>query len=177
MRIINIFIGSSFILMRERRRICDIVRQLNDQWLSSGIRIKLYIWEDFVIGFSGKNKQQEYIDEMVLPSDICIFVFSHQVGIYTKMELVAKLKQDKKAVFCFRMLHKGDFSQDVKNDLDALVCTFLDVTNGIELGNQVKDLITEYINSINTLTEKTKIRMCCIFTQQFPMTYQRFNLI
>lgn len=156
MRIINIFIGSSFILMRERRRICDIVRQLNDQWLSFGIRIKLYIWEDFVIGFSGKNKQQEYIDEMVLPSDICIFVFSHQVGIYTKMELVAKLKQDKKAVFCFRMPHKGEFIQNVKNDLDALVCTFSDVTNGVELGNEVEDIITKYINSINTLVEKNK---------------------
>lgn len=168
MRIINIFIGSSFRLMRERRRICDIVRQLNDQWLSSGIRIKLYIWEDFVIGFSGKNKQQEYIDEMVLPSDICIFVFSRQVGIYTKMELVAKLKQDKKAVFCFRMPHKGKFAQNVKNDLDALVCTFSDVTNGVELGNQVKDIITEYINSINTSTEKSNDTNALYFYTTIP---------
>lgn len=168
MKIINIFIGSSFRLMRERRRICDIVRQLNDQWLSSGIRIKLYIWEDFVIGFSGKNKQQEYIDEMVLPSDISIFVFSHQVGIYTKMELVAKLKQDKKAVFCFRMPHKGKFAQNVKNDLDALVCTFSDVTNGVELGNQIKDIITEYINSINTSTEKSNDTNALYFYTTIP---------
>lgn len=168
MRIINIFIGSSFRLMRERRIICDIVRQLNDKWLAFSVRIKLHIWEDFIIGFNGKNKQLEYIDEMVLPSDICIFVFSHQVGIYTKMELVAKLKQDKKAVFCFRMPYEGKFAQNVKDDLDTLVCAFSDVTDDIELGNLVKDIITEYINSINISTEKSNDTNALYFYTTIP---------
>ena len=87
MQVVNIFLGSSFRLMSMRRLIGDSVRKINDQWIKNGVQIKLHIWEDFIIGYSGKHKQQEYIDDMVLPSDICIFMFSHGVGMFTQMEL------------------------------------------------------------------------------------------
>lgn len=146
MNYINIFIGSSFFLMKERRAICDIIRQLNDVYISLGVRIKLHIWEDFVIGFSGKNKQQEYIDEMVIPSEICIFIFSHRVGIYTKMELVAKLKHNKDAVYCYRLPYQGKYRDNVRQDLEALFCSYTDVATTDELCNDIKRIISEKLN-------------------------------
>ena len=77
-------------MMRTRKRIGDTVRVLNDKYINQDLHIKLNIWEDYTIGYSGKHKQQEYIDEMVLPSEICIFLFSHRVGKFTEMELEAK---------------------------------------------------------------------------------------
>ena len=125
-----------------RRLIGDSVRKINDQWIKNGVQIKLHIWEDFIIGYSGKHKQQEYIDDMVLPSDICIFMFSHGVGMFTQMELEAKLKQNKDAVFCFRMPHKGKLQQSVIDSLN-------------EIGVQAKDIIDEYIicQEINGIIE------------------------
>ena len=115
MQVVNIFLGSSFRLMSMRRLIGDSIRKINDHWIKNGVQIKLHIWEDFIIGYSGKHKQQEYIDDMVLPSDICIFMFSHRVGIFTQMELEAKLKQNKDRVrmqsnHCVRLrLHRQHF--------------------------------------------------------------------
>ena len=103
MQTLNIFLGSSFKMMRTRKRIGDTVRVLNDKYINQDLHIKLNIWEDYTIGYSGKHKQQEYIDEMVLPSEICIFLFSHRVGKFTEMELEAKLQQNALAVSCFRM--------------------------------------------------------------------------
>lgn len=142
MQVVNIFLGSSFRLMSMRRLIGDSVRKINDQWIKNGVQIKLHIWEDFIIGYSGKHKQQEYIDDMVLPSDICIFMFSHGVGMFTQMELEAKLKQNKDAVFCFRMPHKGKLQQSVIDSLN-------------EIGVQAKDIIDEYIicQEINGIIE------------------------
>lgn len=142
MQVVNIFLGSSFKLMSMRRLIGDSVRKINDQWIKNGVQIKLHIWEDFIIGYSGKHKQQEYIDDMVLPSDICIFMFSHRVGMFTQMELEAKLKQNKDAVFCFRMPHKGKLQQSV---IDSLT----------KIGVQAKDIIDEHIicQEINGIIE------------------------
>lgn len=142
MQVVNIFLGSSFRLMSMRRLIGDSVRKINDQWIKNGVQIKLHIWEDFIIGYSGKHKQQEYIEDMVLPSDICIFMFSHRVGMFTQMELEAKLKQNKDAVFCFRMPHKGKLQQSVIDSLN-------------EIGVQAKDIIDEHIicQEINGIIE------------------------
>ena len=85
MQTLNIFLGSSFKMMRTRKRIGDTVRVLNDKYINQDLHIKLNIWEDYTIGYSGKHKQQEYIDEMVLPSEICIFLFSHRVGKFTEI--------------------------------------------------------------------------------------------
>ena len=134
MQVVNIFLGSSFRLMSMRRLIGDSIRKINDHWIKNGVQIKLHIWEDFIIGYSGKHKQQEYIDDMVLPSDICIFMFSHRVGIFTQMELEAKLKQNKDAVFCFRMPHEGSLQQSVIDSLN-------------EIGVQAKDIVDNWKNN------------------------------
>lgn len=147
MQAVNIFLGSSFKLMAIRNLIGDTIRQLNDHWINEGIQIKLHIWEDFVIGYSGKHKQQEYIDEMVLPSDICIFIFSHRVGMFTKMELEAKIEQDKSAVFCYRMPYKRKWIQNVLNELNNIGAQPKDIADDHEICKEVKTIIENYIHT------------------------------
>lgn len=145
MQVVNIFLGSSFRLMSMRRLIGDSIRKINDHWIKNGVQIKLHIWEDFIIGYSGKHKQQEYIDDMVLPSDICIFMFSHRVGIFTQMELEAKLKQNKDAVFCFRMPHKGSLQQSVIDSLNEIGVQAKDIVDEHIMCQEVNDIVENYI--------------------------------
>ena len=76
---ISVFIGSSFKEMSYRKRIGNRIRQLNDVWEPKGVRIYLKQWEDFRVQYRGKSKQQEYIDELALLSDICIFFFGERI--------------------------------------------------------------------------------------------------
>ena len=145
MQVVNIFLGSSFRLMSMRRLIGDSIRKINDYWIKNGVQIKLHIWEDFIIGYSGKHKQQEYIDDMVLPSDICIFMFSHRVGIFTQMELEAKLKQNKDAVFCFRMPHEGSLLQSVIDSLNEIGVQAKDIVDEHIMCQEVNDIVENYI--------------------------------
>lgn len=145
MQVVNIFLGSSFRLMSMRRLIGDSIRKINDHWIKNGVQIKLHIWEDFIIGYSGKHKQQEYIDDMVLPSDICIFMFSHRVGIFTQMELEAKLRQNKDAVFCFRMPHKGSLQQSVIDSLNEIGVQAKDIVDEHIMCQEVNDIVENYI--------------------------------
>lgn len=145
MQVVNIFLGSSFRLMSMRRLIGDSIRKINDHWIKNGVQIKLHIWEDFIIGYSGKHKQQEYIDDMVLPSDICIFMFSHRVGIFTQMELEAKLKQNKDAVFCFRIPHKGSLQQSVIDSLNEIGVQAKDIVDEHIMCQEVNDIVENYI--------------------------------
>lgn len=145
MQVVNIFLGSSFRLMSMRRLIGDSIRKINDHWIKNGVQIKLHIWEDFIIGYSGKHKQQEYIDDMVLPSDICIFMFSHRVGIFTQMELEAKLKQNKDAVFCFRMPHEGSLQQSVIDSLNEIGVQAKDIVDEHIMCQEVNDIVENYI--------------------------------
>ena len=145
MQVVNIFLGSSFRLMSMRRLIGDSIRKINDHWIKNGVQIKLHIWEDFIIGYSGKHKQQEYIDYMVLPSDICVFIFSHRVGMFTQMELEAKLKQNKDAVFCFRMPHEGSLLQSVIDSLNEIGVQAKDIVDEHIMCQEVNDIVENYI--------------------------------
>lgn len=148
---IKIFLGSSFKLMRIRRQIGDTIRLLNDKCLAKGVRIKLLIWEDFTIGYSGKHKQQEYIDEMVLKSDLCFFMFSDRVGKFTQMELEAKLKQDKDCVYCYRLPvpKKGEnkYNPTVENDLNTIGAAFEDIPDAVSMCKKVEAVVEEYIKN------------------------------
>ena len=86
---VTIFIGSSFREMPYRRCVGNRIRELSYKWEKQGVRLYLKRWEDFRATYDGKSKQQEYIDELVLPSNICIFFFSNRIGKYTERELDA----------------------------------------------------------------------------------------
>lgn len=165
MQVVNIFLGSSFRLMSMRRLIGDSIRKINDHWIKNGVQIKLHIWEDFIIGYSGKHKQQEYIDDMVLPSDICIFMFSHRVGIFTQMELEAKLKQNKDAVFCFRMPHKGSLQQSVIDSLNEIGVQAKDIVEEQIMCQEVNDIVENYIyRNITVDSNINKIKEMYFYT-------------
>ena len=165
MQVVNIFLGSSFRLMSMRRLIGDSIRKINDHWIKNGVQIKLHIWEDFIIGYSGKHKQQEYIDDMVLPSDICIFMFSHRVGIFTQMELEAKLKQNKDAVFCFRMPHKGSLQQSVIDSLNEIGVQAKDIVDEHIMCQEVNDIVENYIyRNITVDSNINKIKEMYFYT-------------
>ena len=85
---ISVFIGSSFREMSYRKRIGNRIRQLNDVWEQKGVRIYLKQWEDFRVQYRGKSKQQEYIDELVLPSDICIFSLAKELESLQNVNLM-----------------------------------------------------------------------------------------
>lgn len=70
--------------MNYRKKLGETARILNEKWLSTGVRIHLLKWEDFPPEYRGKSKQEEYIDEMVLKSEICIFLFSDSIGKFAK---------------------------------------------------------------------------------------------
>lgn len=165
MQVVNIFLGSSFRLMSIRNLIGDSIRKINDQWIKTGVQIKLHIWEDFIIGYSGKHKQQEYIDYMVLPSDICVFIFSHRVGMFTQMELEAKLKQNKDAVFCFRMPHKGRLLQSVIDSLNEIGVQAKDIVDEHMMCQEVNDIVENYIyRNITTNSNINKIEEMYFYT-------------
>lgn len=165
MQTLNIFLGSSFKMMKTRKRIGDIIRILNDKYINQNLHIKLNIWEDYTIGYSGKHKQQEYIDEMVLPSEICIFLFSHRVGKFTEMELEAKLQQYASAVSCFRMPYRGKWKQAVTDSLAKHNVSATDVQHDDELCQHIVYIVEDFIkNNIRQLKLEHKLETLYFYT-------------
>ena len=108
MKTLDIFLGSSMKLMYARKRIGNFIRKQNDRWMSKGVCIRLRIWENFRTEYEGKSKQQEYIEELVLPSQLCLFLYSDRLNPYTEKELDAKLAQNKDSVYVYHIPDKNN---------------------------------------------------------------------
>ena len=145
MKELKIFLGSSFRLMKQRKSIGTLFANLNTKWLNDDVRVRLMIWEDFLIGYSGKHKQQEYIEEMVLPSDTCIFLFSNRVGKYTRMELMAKLAQNKDACHVFRLKHNGTWIKSVADELQSIGVVYEDISSDSDLLISISGIVEKCI--------------------------------
>lgn len=156
MQTIHIFLGSSFRLMNYRKKLGEAARILNEKWLSKGIRVHLFKWEDFQSEYRGKSKQEEYIDEMVLKSEICIFLFSDFIGKFTKRELEAKLAQNPNAVHVYRV-KANDSKKNKKNkkELDKLCGACHDLEDETAAANELTKLVEEYIVKNNWVNEET----------------------
>lgn len=167
MQTINIFLGSSFRLMNYRKKIGETARILNEKWLSKGIQIYLFKWEDFRPEYRGKSKQEEYIDEMVLKSEICIFLFSDSIGKFTKRELEAKLVQNPNAVHVYRVkavVPKNNkkkcteytyiWKDEIKDELNKLCGSCHDLEDETAAADELIKLVEEYIDN-NDLVNKT----------------------
>ncbi|MBR3864090.1 MAG: hypothetical protein IKJ19_03100 [Clostridia bacterium] len=86
MKKIKIFIGSSIIeLKNDRIEIGNFFRQLNDLYLDNGLYFKLVMCEDYSDDINIEGKQSQY-DKEILDSDLSIFIFYKQVGVYTEHE-------------------------------------------------------------------------------------------
>ena len=156
MQTIHIFLGSSFRLMNYRIQLGEAARILNEKWLSKGIRVHLFKWEDFRSEYRGKSKQEEYIDEMVLKSEICIFLFSDFIGKFTRRELEAKLAQNPNAVHVYRVkANESKKNKRNKKELDKLCGACHDLEDETAAANELTKLVEEYIVKNNWVNEET----------------------
>lgn len=161
MNIVKIFLGSSFKLMYARKRVGNLIRKLNDKWMERGVRICLKIWEDFRTEYEDKSKQDEYIDELVLPSHICVFMYDDCINPYTEKELNAKIAQNVSQIYVLHIPQKeGQWheARDVENKLRSKQLTVIDVRDIKQIGDIIVNLVESYIKS-NGLENDDKVEM------------------
>lgn len=84
---VTVFVASSFEVHNARVAIGDCLRQLNDRYEESGIRVYLHCWEDYKPEYIGERKQDEYNRDLVLTSQILIGLFKTRCGDYTQEEV------------------------------------------------------------------------------------------
>lgn len=181
MQTINIFLGSSFRLMNYRKKLGETARTLNEKWLSKGVRIRLFKWEDFRPEYRGKSKQEEYIDEMVLKSEICVFLFSDSIGKFTKRELEAKLIQNPNAVHAYRVkmivpkTNKKNckeytyiWKDEIKDELNKLCVSCDDLEDETAAANELTILVEKYIDNNNLVNKAETPKHAWYFYTTIP---------
>lgn len=161
----RIFLGSSKDLMHWRKLVGHIVRLVNDEWTAKGGRVQLLVWENFRTEYEDKSKQEEYIDELVLPSDLCVILYDKAINPYTQRELDAKWGQNPNAVVCFHVSDKNHHwheAADVRSALQAKGIQPIDIRSIEEFERTVRQLFNERIAQLKwngvapePLTERT----------------------
>ena len=117
MKILNIFIASSYELSEQRVLIGDYIRKLSYDYSPRGVRLRLACWEDFHPEYRGTSKQQEYDEKLIKSCDIFIAIFRTRCGIYTQHEVELALDLNKEC----HILQLP--STDEHNDLDKFLST------------------------------------------------------
>lgn len=154
---ITVFIGSSYREMPYRRSLGNRVRELSYKWEKLGVRIYLKRWEDFRATYKGKSKQEEYIDELVLSSNICIFFFGERVGCFTERELDACIAAKHPNVHCYRVGFGRKFCKlkaKVKELIEAKGLSIKDSISPQTLADDVAIHIEAYIRRYNLASGK-----------------------
>lgn len=85
LKIIKIFLASSYELKTEREQFEIFINRENNQLVEKGVYLKLELWEDFIDAMSRTRLQDEY-NYVVKNCDIFISLFFTKVGKYTKEE-------------------------------------------------------------------------------------------
>lgn len=155
MNSVSVFLGSSASLIRSvRNPIGDHINKLCTKWLNSGVRIQLLIWEDYNSAYRGHSKQDDYIDDLVLPSDLAIFVVDNGIHEYTQKELDATLEQDESAIHCFVIPCKDGFNEEVYTGLSEKYDNVYKANNVVDICEKLDDIIEEYIKQNALETER-----------------------
>lgn len=151
--------------MHWRKLVGHIVRLVNDEWTAKGGRVQLLVWENFRTEYEDKSKQEEYIDELVLPSDLCVILYDKAINPYTQRELDAKWGQNPNAVVCFHICDKNHHwheAADVRSALQAKGFQPIDIRSTEEFERTVRQLFNERIAQLKwngvapePLTERT----------------------
>ena len=99
---VTVFVASSFEVHNARVAIGNRIRQFNDKYEVSGIRVRLNCWEDYKPEYTGERKQDEYNRDLVLTSQILIGLFKTRCGDYTQEEVKLGISGlGKSNVHCF----------------------------------------------------------------------------
>lgn len=150
MNIVNVFLGSSFKLMYARKSVGNFIRKLNDKWMERGVRVCLKIWEDFRTEYEDKSKQDEYIDELVIPSQICVFMYDDCINPYTEKELNAKIAQDVSQVHVLHIPSKEGLwheAKEVESKLQSIQLSVTEVKEIKQIDVIISTLVEDYIKS------------------------------
>lgn len=148
MSLLQIFLGSSFLLKQQRELIGDEIRKLSCQWECRGIRIRLNCWEDFAPEYIGTSKQEEYNGFLVKPSQIFIALLGNRIGYYTEREIDVALKAiSRDNVHCICMPEKATPEEYYKvyNQLLEKGITPLNVYNDKQLIECLTRIVEQYI--------------------------------
>lgn len=148
MDILQIFLGSSFLLREQRVLIGDEIRKLSARWECRGVRIRLNCWEDFAPEYIGTSKQEEYNGFLVRPSQIFVALLGNRIGYYTEREIDTALKViSRDNVHCICMPEKATPEEyyNVNNQLLEKGITPLNVYNDKQLIERLTQLIEQYI--------------------------------
>lgn len=160
---LNIFLGSSKELMYLRKKIGNLIRVLNDTWYDKGVYVRLRIWENFRTEYEDKSKQEEYIEELVLPSQICIFLYADALNPYTERELDAKAVQDKSAIHLFHVPDKDGVWHKAKDVLGRIQAKKLLSINKKDIDTLMLDIsqiVEDYIVKNNLADGKAGCMEC-----------------
>lgn len=129
--------------------------------MERGVRVCLKIWEDFRTEYEDKSKQDEYIDELVLPSHICLFLYDDCINPYTEKELNAKIAQNVSQIYVLHIPQKdGQWheAKDVESKLRSKQLTAIDVKDIKQIDDIIVNLVESYIKS-NGLGDNDKVEM------------------
>lgn len=160
---LNIFLGSSKELMPLRKRIGNLIRELNDSWYGKGVYVRLRIWENFRTEYEDKSKQEEYIEELVLPSQICIFLYADALNPYTERELDAKAAQNKSAIHIFHVPDKHGVwhkAHDVLGRIQAKKLMSFNKKDIDVLMDSISQIVEDYIAKNNLADGKAGSMEC-----------------
>ncbi len=95
LKIVKIFLASSYELKAEREQFEIFINRENNRLVEQGIYLKLELWEDFIDAMSKTRLQDEY-NNVVKHSDIFVSLFFTKVGKYTLEEFETAFGQFKK---------------------------------------------------------------------------------
>ena len=96
MKELKIFIASSGELNEEREALKTFINGESDFYHDYGLFIKPIMWELESKKFSSEGRKQEEYLQLLLNSDIAIFMFGTKVGVYTKEEFDTAMKSRNK---------------------------------------------------------------------------------
>ena len=180
MKVIKLFLGSSYELEPDRARIGDLIRWLNDAYEKRFIHLHLIKWEDIDSYYNQVSKQQQY-DEQIRQCDLFVGLFWHRAGKHTLHEVeVARANLSPENILIFRKTapfradHEG--SEEVKRFLERFPDeeemkgleaelgeflkkqdTFFPYADFSELGRVLSEKLEAYCASA-TVTEEEKAR-------------------
>ncbi len=117
MKIIKIFLASSYEMIEQRRLFEIAVNRLNKKWVKKDMFLELFVWENFGDEMSESGKQKQY-DEHVSSSDIFVLMIHKKVGDFSMEELDTAIETYKNSeqklpkVYTYCIRSKDDLEAD-----------------------------------------------------------------
>ena len=137
---LKIFLGSPLDVKDERIFVGSIIQTLNDKYEPLGMRIYLYMWEDFPVEYKGISKQEEYNKYLVSKSNIAVFLFKDTIGESTLDEYKVA-KENKLDIHVFLL---PQYSKEIKDYLQDNEIEFIELESEDKLNEKLLEISENY---------------------------------